>query len=308
MVNECRAPTLKFMKGPRFWLHGKAGHAYFQAKHELGYPATPTCVEVSNLQMCYSGLIKHVPDFETKRQDLNFIFGNSSRELSDCSVISSSPYANMRILHDRVQKVGLQQALVKATPVEANKIVYDMFFKDVYEIGAAIKRLEEVYRHRWCKPHLLSSYRPSALACSAARNLRWLAKRVPPRVHIANTRFQFNGWHTGRKYEKRDTPCYFEHLLCCPAVQAILPGHLKRGTPARVPIESFFLHGLDGRHRVVLAIILYAYYMLYIRFITISDTHTHDRRDFKLCVQRTASDIQMRLEVRRALHECLGWH
>ena len=219
----------------------------------------------------------------------------------------------MRILHDRVQKVGLQQALVKATPIEANRIVYDMFFKDVYENGAAVKRLEEVYRHRWCKPHLLSSYRPSALACSAARNLRWLAKRVPPRVHIANTRFQFNGWHTGRRYQKRDTPCYFcrnpkaedsiEHLLFCPAVHAIFPGHLKRGTPARVPVECFFLHGLDGRHRVVFAIILYAIYSVHNDF-----RHTHDRRDFKLCVQRTASDIQMRLEVRRALHECLGWH
>ena len=59
---ECNELALKFMHGPRFWLHGARGHAFFRAGVEIGFPACPRCIESTGLQISFSSLSKHIPD------------------------------------------------------------------------------------------------------------------------------------------------------------------------------------------------------------------------------------------------------
>ena len=176
----------------------------------MGFPASPKCVQATALQILYSAQGKHNPDFNTKLHFLNEeLQSNAIPVGSAVFTISSSPYSCSRRLHEQMQMLGLARKLMHALPREVNSIVYNTFFDDIYTIGAATLRLENVYRTRWCTPRVLSLLRPAALAAKAAKNLRWLAKRVPPRVHIANTRLHLNGWHTGRRYQRRNESCKF---------------------------------------------------------------------------------------------------
>ena len=129
-------------------------------------------------------------------------------------------------------------------------------------------RLEEVYHKRWCKSAVLNIPQPRKLAENAAKHLQWISKRLPPRVQLACVRFQFNGWHTGRRYQRRDTPCMFcnninamdsiEHIIRCDAIQDLFPPSMKTNHANRVPPSHFFFYGLDGRHRLAVALMLYA--------------------------------------------------
>ena len=159
---------------------------------------------------------------------------------------------------------------------------------------------------------MLNIPQPSKLAHNAAKQLRWISKRLPPRVQIACVRFLFNGWHTGRRYQKRDsTRCLFcsmnnaehsiEHLVYCPAVHDLFPDSLKTDSAHRVPLTSFFLIGLDGRHRLTFALILYALYGVHNDF-----RHSRNHKDFKLCVFQVLFDTDMNQQVRRAVSDILG--
>ena len=64
-VSEVKQASLKLMLGPRDWLHGAEGHAFFRAHEEVGFPIAIKCIEATNLQMCYATIPKHVPDFCT---------------------------------------------------------------------------------------------------------------------------------------------------------------------------------------------------------------------------------------------------
>ena len=256
--------------------------------------------------MLCSAQSKRIPDINTKLHFLNEELQNSTISVGPAvSTISSSPYACSRKLHERIQVLGLARKLMHALPREVNSIVYNTFFDDIYTIGAATLRLENVHRTRWCTPRVLSIPRPAALAAKAAKNLRWLAKRVPPRVHIANTRLHLNGWHTGRRYQRRNESCKFckniqaedsiEHLLFCPAVHDLFPVRMKIGNPARVPVAHFFMFQPDGKHKMVFALMVYAIYAVHNEF-----RHSNDHRQFKLCVYRMLGDINVRLEIKRA--------
>ena len=151
----------------------------------------------------------------------------------------------------------------------------------------------------------------AGVVTTTCKHLRWLSRRVPPRVHIANTRFHFNGWHTRRRYQNRlELSCMFckagedsiEHFLFCPAIQQLFPSYLKTGNPPKVPVASFFLRGLDGRHRVTFAVVIYAIYCIHNEF-----RHSTDHSDFKRCVLRAIADVPLRPEFTKAWKECLLW-
>ena len=88
---ECRETALKFMHGPRFWLHGTGGHAFFRAEEEIGFPAVPKCLESFGYQILYCAQIKHIPDFETKIVSLNNVLQNN-----DASVLCAARIAPER--------------------------------------------------------------------------------------------------------------------------------------------------------------------------------------------------------------------
>ena len=139
--------------------------------------------------------------------------------------------------------------------------------------------------------------------------LKWLSRRVPPRVHIANTRFHFNGWHTRRRYQNRqDLSCMFckagedsiEHFVHCKAIQQLFPSYLRTGNPPKVPVANFFLRGLDGRHRLTFALVIYAIYRIHNEF-----RHSSDHTDFKRCCLRIITDVPLRPEFVLAWKEIL---
>ena len=40
-AEECKRLALRFMHRPRFWIHGKEGHAFFPAGNDMGLKAIP---------------------------------------------------------------------------------------------------------------------------------------------------------------------------------------------------------------------------------------------------------------------------
>ena len=189
-------------------------------------------------------------------------------------------------------------ATLTAEEDSINKAIYTCVFDDIYRKHASITRLEEVYRLRWCKQHMLNVPQPRKLADNAARQLRWISKRLPPRVQIACVRFHFNGWHTGRRYQKRDsTQC----LFCKLAVHDLFPNALKTDAANRVPVKHFFLLGLDGRHRLTFALILYALFAVHNDF-----RHSKNHTDFKTRVFQTVFDTNINPSIRRAVLDILG--
>ena len=137
-----------------------------------------------------------------------------------------------------------------------------MFLDSLHAKGAVQEVLRSQYKQRWCAPSLitvrlagrsirfLSDAMWSRLTSKACKNLVWLSRGVPARVHLANLRLHFNGWHTSARYQQRaGSTCLFcsqegsedslEHILVCPFIHSLLPHNLKKGAPPRLPIKHF---------------------------------------------------------------------
>ena len=130
-------------------------------------------------------------------------------------------------------------------------------------------------------------------------------------MQIANIRFHLNGWHTGRRYQNRDkTHCLFckdkdaddsiEHFVHCPAIQSLFPQHMKQGPRSRVPVSSFFLRQLDGRHRLTFALLVYALYAVHNDF-----RNSTNHQDFARCVFHNLAEAKVRREICTAAAEIL---
>ena len=50
---EITQTALRYMHGPRMWLHGRGGHAFFQAEKDIGLKATPRCPAADGLSTCF---------------------------------------------------------------------------------------------------------------------------------------------------------------------------------------------------------------------------------------------------------------
>ena len=153
-----------------------------------------------------------------------------------------------------------------------NNTTYDLFFNSIYRSRAAMVRLEEVYRKRWCKPAVLNLPRPRKLAESAAKHLRWISKRLPPRVKLVCVYdfISMVGTQGGDTRGGTHPACFavinnetedsIEHIIQCDAIQDLFPCSMKTNHAKGVPPSHFFFYGLDGRHRLTFALMLYAIY------------------------------------------------
>ena len=224
--------------------------------------------------------------------------------------MSGSPYTCCRTVHTKCEQVRLSHKLVNTIEHGAiHRIIYKAFHEQIYKVGATTCKLISVYTNRWCKPHLINEFNVAAIVLTACKYLKWFPRRVPPRVHIANTRFHFNGWHTRRRYQNRqDLSCMFckagedniEHFVHCKAIQQLFPLYLRTGNPPKVPVVKFFLRGLDGRHCLTFALVIYAIYRIHNKF-----RHSSDHTDFKRCCLRIIADVPLRPEFVKAWKEIL---
>ena len=192
-LEEVRCACLQFMLGPYQWLHGSGGHSYFRAAVDMGMKAVPRCPIASSMSILYGSMIKFVPDFATKLQQLRQALAEGDNCLQAGHVIISSPYFHCRQLYDKLSSDG---ALIRINRLDSNtklsKGVYDTIFNVVHPVGSVHARLEQSYKLRWCKPHLVNCPKPARLAEAAIARLEWLSSKVPPRVHSACIRLQFN--------------------------------------------------------------------------------------------------------------------
>ena len=91
-----------------------------------------------------------------------------------------------------------------------------------------------------------------------------------------------------------------EHLVYCTSVQDLFPSCLKSGHPPRVPVERFFLREMDGKHRIVFALVIYGIYTIHNEF-----RPSIDHSDFKRCFLRAIADVPLKPEFGRAWRDIM---
>ena len=186
-----------------------------------------------------------------------------------------------------------------------------MFLDHIHPPGSTYFRLSETYTNRWCKIVLTEGSVPY-LTYTACENLKWLSHHVPARVHLANARLHFNGWHTECRYQRRGAPCRFcleqgsedriEHFLECEWVSSCFPLLWKQGEPPKVPPSKFFLLGLGEDDKVVLAISNWSLYT-----VCNSIRHCNIRSELRRALMRTMGEIYMRPSVKKAREDIFGF-
>ena len=242
------------------------------------------------------------------------------------AILHNTPYHHSKIINEQAEQLKLTQHIYRArTRKDVNRIAYEVFFDILHEKGAVQQVLRTQYKQRWCAPSLitvrlagrsirfLSDAVWNRLTSKACKNLLWLSRRVPARVHLANLRLHFNGWHTSARYQQRaGSTCLFcsqegsedslEHILVCPFIHSLSPPSFKKGAPPRLPIKHFFLFGLDGKHRIAMAVFVFALYTMHNEL-----RHSADKSERRHCISRIAGDACARPAMRHAWRDVFGW-
>lgn len=229
-------------------------------------------------------------------------------------LISASPHYIASKWFSTMQVRGLDTQLnnIVQTP-SVFTATYDLLFDYTYKPGASVDRLAQVYSSRWCMLAGWNMGNGRAVATAASEQLRWLSARVPPKVHAANVRFHFNGFHTARRYQRLGVHCLFcedpssedsiEHLMVCSVVQNLLPNSLKSGVRNRVPPSYFFLLQGDDVHRVAFACIIYAVYTIHNQI-----RNGADKGELRHQIFRTLVDTPFNKRSQASWKQLLSWH
>ena len=159
--------------------------------------AVPKCPKSTCLALCFQSAARFLPDYNCKIQELITASVNGPLTMGrSIDLIKASPIWHSRAVHKIAHQLNYQGFVVKAPVLtKVSKIAYHMFHDSFHPPGATYYRLEEVYQERWCKSVLLGGH-VQYLTYTACENLKWLSRRVPSKVHLANVRLHFNGWHT----------------------------------------------------------------------------------------------------------------
>jgi len=242
-------------------------------------------------------------------------FQDGERSLAvGAGIVKASPFWVCKSVLELPVTQSLRRSVRPLPPHQTlHQAAYDQYFDSIHPPGATLSRIDACYRKRWCSSNLINNKRIHHLAHTSCKYLRWLSKRVPPRVHIANVRFACNGWHTGRRYQLK-IPCRYcnglstidsiEHIVRCHMVQDLFPGTLKQGSPPEVPVSSFFLLGLDGKSRIAMALVVYALYTIHNELRHSSPV---DPQEFRHAVYRILAEIRLCSALKAAWGEILQW-
>ena len=114
---------------------------------------------------------------------------------------------------------------------------------------------------------MLDDPRAGTLGTAACKQLLWLSRVVPPRVHEANVRLHLNAWHTDRRYQiHKNTCCRFcrlapedriEHFVYCPVVRSVFPPRWR--TEQHIG-RCFFLRWESEDDLILCSILVYGLY------------------------------------------------
>ena len=150
------------------------------------------------------------------------------------------------------------------------------------------------------------------LTYTACNNLKWLSQQVPARVHLANVRLHFNGWHTECRYQVKNSTCRFchdpdsedriEHYLKCSFVHSFFPDSWKMGQPPRVPIGKFFLFCLPDDEKVAMAIFIFGLYSICNQL-----RHCDIKPELHQALRRTMGEIYLKPSARNTWDGIFGF-
>ena len=190
-----------------------------------------------------------------------------------------------------------------------------MFFDSVHPRGVVEKMLTCHYTTRWFAQAAATI--PEAwflqMGKAGGKHLRFIGQCVPSRVHLANIRLHFNGWHTQARYQQRTgSTCLFcngrdsedsiEHIVRCPVVQSFLPTSFKKGRPPRTPVKYFYLFGLDNKHKIAMALFIFGLYSMHNEL-----RHNPNRTDLRQCTFRIAGEVRLSGQMKKVWEEVFGW-
>ena len=178
--------ALRFMHGPRFWLHGQGGHAFFRAGVEIGLKAVPRCPQSVCLAFCFKSAAQHLPDFASKIKDLVSSSDDGPHTIRHTiEIVKASHMWHSKLIHEMGETCHYKELCARASVhTHVHNIAYNMFFDSIHPPGATYYKLEGIYALRWVKTVLIDGYVPY-LTFTACENLRWLSSQVPARVHLA---------------------------------------------------------------------------------------------------------------------------
>ena len=322
--NEIMMWAGKFAHGPNNWLWGDGGHAFFRASVELGLRASPRCPK----SVCKSSLLRcslrFMPKFQVKLKELDTAILRSHIPYTKClDVIQKSVHWHSKSIQEEATKLRFDSVMFNAPiKADANKLMYNMFFDSIHPKGVVEHLLAHHYSSRWFAG---TSFKTASgvlvpiadvaleMGNKGCKHLHFVGTCVPSRVHLANVRFHFNGWHTKARYQKRSgSTCLFcqleesedsiEHIICCPVIQDLLPRCYKKGSPPRVPVKYFYLFGLDNKHKLAMALYVFAVYTMH------NDLrHNPNRTELRQCISRIAGEVRLTGSLRNVWEEVFGW-
>ena len=186
--------------------------------------SSPRCPRASCKALSLKTSRRFLPHCDQNVADLESIAEKSSQEFIDppstlrhfLGIIHSSPAYHSKIVNQGA--LGLKfPRLISRAPVKTDitKVAYDVFFDNIHPKGSAQLVLAQRFRRRWCSDslvHVKSRHDKtwSQLAGLACKYLHLLSRRVPSRVHLANVRLHYNGWHTEARCQHRsNSKCVF---------------------------------------------------------------------------------------------------
>jgi hypothetical protein len=182
-----------------------------------------------------------------------------------------------------------------------------MFSDCFHPPGATYCKLGSIYRDRWVKSVLYEGYVPF-LTYTACSNLKWLSTKVPARVHLANVRLHFNGWHTERRYQRKHSVCTFcklhgsedslEHYFKCSFVNNRFPRDWKVAGSQTIEACKFVLLRLSDNEKIVMSVFNYALYNMS-NFLR----HVDARSDLNHTLYRIMGEVYLKPSVRKTFED-----
>ena len=124
----------KIARGPRFWLWGDGGHAFFRAGLDIGMKSVPRCPVSSCKALCLNTSCKFSSDYATKVKALLEAAAQGNSPLVEVArVLYSSPSMHSKHVIAEASGLGYQQKIREARiNIDANKIAYQMFFDNTH--------------------------------------------------------------------------------------------------------------------------------------------------------------------------------
>ena len=142
-AKECHDFALRFMLGPRDWIRGKNGHAYFRAELEIGLKAVTKCPQAVSLSFCFQGAAAHLADYTAKLDSLKTIgYSMSPVPFKDTQkrvelILHASPIWHSKYIHELAETLRFKDLVARA-PIHTkiHKVAYYMFLDHIHPPGS----------------------------------------------------------------------------------------------------------------------------------------------------------------------------